>query len=296
MADCGSFQTEACTFITSRPTGPTLPNRPSETREMTLYSVKDWDEKYENNRSRDLVEIKWVPVPTKQDGDGYTDMVSMQDGAGLYGCWIGIVIVASKCKPRGTLIRETGIPHTAQSIARVSHLPEGLMARTLLVALGIKWLESVLYETHIEIPQLSAVKVRDECGMSAVPSIPFSSIPFPEGESLREGVLPRLKREIGAHFQRPDSQRWGCEEERLLADICKSPIAMQEWQILLAYRSKEKEYQRKSLPALLANWAGELDKARNYQPPVERDRNGNPVKKYDLLMPKVPRFEETEGL
>jgi hypothetical protein len=140
---------------------------------MTLFIVRDWNDLYENNRSRELRNLLWVPVPTKQDGDGYTDMVAMQDGAGLYGCWIGIVIVAAKCVPRGTLIRETGHPHTAQSIARVSHLPEALMARTLSVAVGIRWLDSVPYEYPAGGCGISAVIPHE----GAVASLPFLSVP-----------------------------------------------------------------------------------------------------------------------
>jgi hypothetical protein len=228
---------------------------------MTLYTIRNWNELYENNRSRDLIVMKWVPIPTKQDGDGYTDLVSMQDGAGLYGCWIGIVVVAAKCKPRGTLIRETGEPHTAQSIARMSHLPAGLLARALVAAVTVKWLDAVPYE----IPHECAVKLQPP----AVSVLPFSSVPFSEGESPKGGIALRLKAEIGKHFNRGPNDHWTYEEERLLCESARRELAEAEWLEIIAFRrlaSEHNEKLRATVRSLLENWQGELDRARNYKP------------------------------
>ncbi len=35
-------------------------------------TIRNWSENFENNRTRDLKEMKWIPVPNKHDGDGYT--------------------------------------------------------------------------------------------------------------------------------------------------------------------------------------------------------------------------------
>ena len=37
---------------------------------MILYRIKNWDERYENNRSRRVKDLQWVPTPNHHDGDG----------------------------------------------------------------------------------------------------------------------------------------------------------------------------------------------------------------------------------
>lgn len=70
----------------------------------------------------------------------------MEDGPALFGTWIVIVQIASKCSPRGTLSRDDGSPHTSQSLARMSRVPAGLIDRAFDVLESIKWLISEPYE------------------------------------------------------------------------------------------------------------------------------------------------------
>jgi len=126
--------------------------------------VRNWDKLYEINRTRELKKLDWVPVPNKQDGDGYSLLVDHPDAAAHYGCWVAILLIASKCEPRGTLIRDNGEPHTPHSLARISRLgagiPQagaGLMAETIerLVS-EIGWLEVVENNHDRTIPQAGA--------------------------------------------------------------------------------------------------------------------------------------------
>jgi uncharacterized phage protein (TIGR02220 family) len=116
---------------------------------VPLYRVRRWDEIYENNRSRELVSLDWIPVPNNHDGDGYTYMMSQRRCVSYFAAWNWIIQVASKCEPRGTLIRKTGKPHTAESMARLSRAPVSIFAPALeFFATGeIAWLEIV---DHIE--------------------------------------------------------------------------------------------------------------------------------------------------
>jgi len=74
---------------------------------MTLI-IKNWDKHFENNRTRDLKQMRWVPFPNSHDGDGYTELVEHKNGPAHLGCWVAIVQVASKCDTRGTLLRGGG--------------------------------------------------------------------------------------------------------------------------------------------------------------------------------------------
>lgn len=109
---------------------------------MKLYAVRDWDSIYENNRTRELKNLAWVPIPNNHDGYGYSAIMSLQDGPAIYGAWIACVQVASRCDPRGTLLRGTKTPHTPRSLALQTRLPEELVSRMLdvLSSEDIQWL------------------------------------------------------------------------------------------------------------------------------------------------------------
>lgn len=123
---------------------------------MKIYRVKDWSKHFENNRTKELVRMSWVPMPNKMDGDGYTQLLDHEEGAGHFGAWCAIVEIASKCEPRGTLLRpDPSSPsgtsaHTARSLARISRIPESVFVECLPRLVSIGWLEV------IEIPQEGA--------------------------------------------------------------------------------------------------------------------------------------------
>jgi hypothetical protein len=141
--------------------------------------VKDWDQLYENNRTRKLKRMDWVPVPNRHDGDGYTELVDSPNGAARLGAWLAILQVASRCDPRGTLVRESGrtvphgcasMAHTAESLARITRLPVAAFEDAIPKLIEIGWLtecnETISQETagipHDDAPSssLSGTAVR----------------------------------------------------------------------------------------------------------------------------------------
>ncbi len=95
--------------------------------------------------------MTWLPLPNKQDGDGYTEFVDHPDGAAHFGCWVAILEVASKCDPRGTLLRDgaggVARPHDAASLARITRLPAALLEQAIARLLVVGWLEAIRSET-----------------------------------------------------------------------------------------------------------------------------------------------------
>ena len=85
-----------------------------------LLRINNWDEYFENNRSRGMRATTWVPIPNRLDGDGYSELLDHPEGAAHYGAWVAMVLMASKCHPRGTLVRDGGRPHDVRSLARIS--------------------------------------------------------------------------------------------------------------------------------------------------------------------------------
>ena len=90
---------------------------------MKLYRIKHWSEVFENSRSRMVEKLAWVAIPNRHDGENYTAMITQPDGAELFSAWVLIIQVASKCQPRGSLLRGDGKPHDAASLSLKTRAP-----------------------------------------------------------------------------------------------------------------------------------------------------------------------------
>lgn len=110
---------------------------------MKVLRVRNWNETFENNRTREMQRMDWVPVSNRHDTHGFNTIISKADGTALYGAWMLILQVASKCRPRGVLFRAPGIPHNAESIATITRADGRIIQRALDILLEeeIGWLE-----------------------------------------------------------------------------------------------------------------------------------------------------------
>jgi len=106
-----------------------------------MMRVRDWDRIYENNRSRDMKRTNWFPAPNDLSADSYVELVSNDDGAAHFGVWIALLMVASRTKQRGSLAWEDGRPHTIESLARLTRLPETIVRPAIERLLEIGLLE-----------------------------------------------------------------------------------------------------------------------------------------------------------
>lgn len=110
-----------------------------------LWRIRNWDKLFENNRTRELKHLTWVPLPNKHDGDGYTELMDHPNGAAHFGAWVAIVQVASKCDPRGTLMRDRAdrsTPHDASSLSRITRIPVDVLLESITRLQEIGWIES----------------------------------------------------------------------------------------------------------------------------------------------------------
>lgn len=105
------------------------------------YSIRDWDRYFENNRTRELKELKFVIIPNKQDGDGYTELLDHPNGAAHFGAWCSMIQVASKCEPRGVLVRDGKKPHDSASLSRMTRIPKPVFDEALPRLKSIGWIE-----------------------------------------------------------------------------------------------------------------------------------------------------------
>lgn len=106
------------------------------------YRIKDWSVNFENSRTKELKELRYVMVPNKHDGDGYTELLDHPNGAAHFGAWCAIVEVASKCAPRGDLVRQDGKPHDSYSLSRQTRIPATVFDEVLPRLIDIGWIES----------------------------------------------------------------------------------------------------------------------------------------------------------
>lgn len=231
---------------------------------MKLYRVKDWNERYENNRTRDLKNMAWVPVPNSHDGDGYTALVCQPDGPALFGAWTVILQVASRCgNPalccggRGTLLRDTGIPHDASSIARMTRFPKDVIAKALevLSSAEIQWLTCEEMPTKAQIPQEGAGKPHPDAAK------PQEGAPKPhptdeEQKGMEQKGTEWKEREGGAAAPRARFEKPSVESVRL--QMAKVGVPESEAEKFMAHYESNGwrvgKNPMKSWSAAITNW------------------------------------------
>ncbi len=91
---------------------------------MKLYKIRDWAALFENNRSRTVANLSWVPIPNRHDGENFSMIMAHKNGAEIFAAWVLILQVASRCQPRGTLLRDNQKPHSPASLAIKTRAPE----------------------------------------------------------------------------------------------------------------------------------------------------------------------------
>lgn len=115
---------------------------------MSTYAVSKWGEIYENNRSRVVKDLAWVPIPNKHDGEKYSRLMMRPDAAEIFAAWILILQVASRCQPRGTLLRSGGTPHDSESLSIKTRVPASWFQKGLPILVEMGWLTMVAACRH----------------------------------------------------------------------------------------------------------------------------------------------------
>jgi hypothetical protein len=107
--------------------------------DIETLGVRNWTQ-FESHRTRHMRNINSVRVPNL-DTEGYVDLISHENGAEHFGAWVAILRVASRCNPRGTLIRDNGSPYTAASLARMTRISVAIFNEAIPRLIEIGWLE-----------------------------------------------------------------------------------------------------------------------------------------------------------
>ncbi len=115
---------------------------------MERYRIKNWKEHYENNRTKELINTHWVPIPNRMDNEGYTELVDHPNAAAHLGAWVALLQIASRQKTRGTFPWDK--VDITRVLARISRLPVELFNEVLPRLESIGWIEC--FEQVEEIP------------------------------------------------------------------------------------------------------------------------------------------------
>lgn len=169
-----------------------------------LYSIREWDTQFENNRSRSVEDLSWVAIPNRHDGENYTAIITHPEGSKIFSAWVLICQVASKCKPRGILIKDNGLPHDAASLSLKTRAPQEWFKLALdFLSRDTDWLESTEFTTDKAetVRRLSANRQRTVTEWNGI-----------EGKG-KKGIVQKN----GASFEFPSNlqtdkfkEAWGC--------------------------------------------------------------------------------------
>lgn len=114
---------------------------------MTVYRVRSFADGFETHESRKFKRLHWLALPIKQEGDGYTELMSgHENGCAHFGAWTAVLQLAAKCSPRGTLVRDLGgkkVPHDLGSISRITRVPIEVLREAFPRLIDMGWLESI---------------------------------------------------------------------------------------------------------------------------------------------------------
>lgn len=183
------------------------------------YRIRDWDKNFETHRSRDLEYVRWLSVPNKQHGMGFTRIMAEEDGAAIFGIWYLIIEACSQARaPRqGWLTddgRADGTPWTIDDMAVKWRRKVGEIARALDVLCSPKvgWMETV--DRACDAPAVDvnrakgvdlergAGETRGDRGENAGSAPDAAAAPAPDQKQQdREAIRAALKR-----------LRWHCSD------------------------------------------------------------------------------------
>jgi hypothetical protein len=170
---------------------------------MQFYRIKDWQNIYENNRSRELKNLRWVYLPINLSGDGYSQiMEDKKNGPSIFGAFIAVIELAAQCCPRGDLIKSSGEPHDFSSIGRICRINSSLIESTISFCINpLNWIEIIGLNTNCG-------DLSKECEKGAtllsspVLSYPLHSLPFQKAKFGKRSIIfePPTQEEVTKYF------------------------------------------------------------------------------------------------
>ncbi len=144
------------------------------------YRIKDWDDTFEDFRSRAVKDLHWVPFPIRQDSEAFLTLLGSPEGREAYAVFITLVQIAARCPVRGRLEDEKG-DLTPQRISLRLRIPVPVVqaAIDLLRSPEIGWLVPCGGgpDRCVDAPERRAQGTKDDSTPGAAPSAPVTVPP-----------------------------------------------------------------------------------------------------------------------
>jgi hypothetical protein len=96
-----------------------------------LYVIPNWERDFENSKSRQVQHATFFCVPNHFDGKRIRRLQKLDDAAELYGAFIAICAIASKCWYRGVLLDRFDGPLNAEDLSDRTGFSSACFARAL---------------------------------------------------------------------------------------------------------------------------------------------------------------------
>lgn len=148
------------------------------------YRIRDWNDIFENNKSREREQCSFCCIPNKQDGLGYGTLIRLPNGEALYGAFCAVALMASKQKRvngrgREGYLTHDGLPDGRPLNARQMSMKCQFSEKTISDMLqavssqDIEWVDVITNENTTKQPETptnndKVTQVPAECPPSAL--------------------------------------------------------------------------------------------------------------------------------
>lgn len=103
-----------------------------------------------------MKDLAWVPIPNRHDGESYARIMIRPDACEIFTAWILMLQVASRCHPRGTLLRNDGKPHDPETLSIKTRGQVSWFQKAIPILIEMSWIEQVTEENKQTDSVLSA--------------------------------------------------------------------------------------------------------------------------------------------
>jgi hypothetical protein len=178
---------------------------------MRVFQVIEWDQHFENSKSRERKDCSFVCVPNKQSGLGFSRMMAHKNGAAVYGIWCLLLGAlsrqtrANKKGREGWLTHDghsTGTPWTVSDLSLLWRRPEAEIevALNLLVHPSVGWIQA--FDRKVEAGTTRLVPV--ECPHGALEGRNEGSEGNINAPSYKPGQRPKGVEELIEYGKGPN--------------------------------------------------------------------------------------------
>ena len=115
---------------------------------MRLLKIRNWEKHYENARTLQYKTLTHVLIPNNTNNGGLLELLMKEEGLESFGIFILLVELASTCKPRGELWKNSDTPYDVKSLSMTLRIDCDKMGKAIqdLLNKPVEWLESVQVE------------------------------------------------------------------------------------------------------------------------------------------------------